>query len=218
MVAHQLKTPLSIVKMAAETVQLGRVSEPAQIGQYVTVIRAEAGRLLDLVDQSLELLRTDSERSKPLRERVNLDAMVATAIARLQARTGDRPILFESDGVARWILAEPVALEQALMNLLDNAAKYSPPERPIVVRLETRGRHFAVTVIDEGMGIPNADLPHVGERFFRGSNNGSTRTGFGLGLAIVRQIVENHRGRIEVSSVAHQGTTVRLELPRIKET
>jgi signal transduction histidine kinase len=116
--------------------------------------------------------------------------------------------------VGEW---DVVRLQRAFSNLLDNAIKYSPRGGEVVIAVEEssqdRSSHAKVTVTDQGIGIPEVDLPHVFDRFYRAGNVDRTTTGSGIGLAGVRQIVEQHGGLIEIHSVEGGGTTVTVMLP-----
>lgn len=118
----------------------------------------------------------------------------------------------EHEGPGPVVLADPAALEQVLANLLDNAVKYSDRVKHVTVRVRTAGSRAIVEVIDRGIGISAADRAHIFERFFR-SGGPPHRPGFGLGLTIVREIVEAHRGRVDVASTPGVGSTFRVDLP-----
>jgi two-component system, OmpR family, manganese sensing sensor histidine kinase len=112
------------------------------------------------------------------------------------------------------ILAEPTLLSQAIINLLTNACKYTPTEGKVELRLFEKSYQAVIEIEDSGVGIPEADLPHIFERFYRVDSDRSRHTGgFGLGLAIAKQIVEAHGGEIFVSSQVERGTTFTLKLP-----
>jgi signal transduction histidine kinase len=110
--------------------------------------------------------------------------------------------------------AEPDLLRQAVGNLLSNACKYTPPGGTVQLRLFTKPQRAVIQVLDNGVGIPQADLPHIFERFYQVDKQQSRQTGgFGLGLAIAKQLVEAHGGQISVTSIVGEGSTFQIELP-----
>jgi len=114
-----------------------------------------------------------------------------------------------------WIAADPQRMRQALMILLDNAIKYSPPNRTVSISMGASNGYAEVTVRDQGMGIPAEELPHVFERFYRGRiSSMSGRGGSGLGLAIAKWIVDKHGGDIALASEVGRYTEVRVRIPR----
>jgi len=216
-VSHQLKTPLSVLSVASETLSLGRIRSEAKTSEYLAIVCSETSRLSGMVDRILEFSRHDGRHRAYEFETVNLVPLVRQCIdGFLRVRPeSDISIAFvhgETDGLPV-ISADPAALEQVLLNLLDNAARYSPRVRDVTVRISQLGREVILEVVDKGIGIDAADAKHVFERFYRGAAAPLNRHGFGLGLAIVRQIVNAHSGTVEVESTAGQGSTFRVRLP-----
>jgi two-component system phosphate regulon sensor histidine kinase PhoR len=115
------------------------------------------------------------------------------------------------------VAADPDILELAIINLLDNAAKYSPPPAEILVQIEQTSEEVSIIIQDKGIGIPAADLEHIFERFYTVDKAHSRRLGgAGLGLSIVKTIIENHHGVISVKSAMGMGTTFTILLPKLK--
>lgn len=213
-VSHQLKTPLSLLSTAAETVAMDRVRSPEKLAQYFEIIRSEAGRLSALVQRILEFSRVQ-QRPALAFEEVDLGALVRETVDAFEGGLRGRPVAFrvEQDGPAPHLQADPAALEQVLANLLDNAVKYSDAATEVTVRVGWSGSDAVVEVRDRGIGIAPEDRRRIFEKFYRGSGAAHHRRGFGLGLAIVQELVAAHRGRIEVDSVPHEGSTFRIVLP-----
>jgi signal transduction histidine kinase len=117
------------------------------------------------------------------------------------------------DGPAARVHADPAALEQVLANLLDNAVKYSDNVREVTVRVGWAGPYAVIDVIDGGIGVSPDDRAHIFERFYRGTGAAHHRRGFGLGLAIARELVAAHGGRIELHESGPRGSTFRISLP-----
>jgi two-component system, OmpR family, phosphate regulon sensor histidine kinase PhoR len=213
-VSHQLRTPLSLVTAVAETLALNRVKSPEKSAQYLDIVRTETARLSILVERILEFSRVAGGARVYQLESVDLTALVretAAAFAQTPAATAFR-IRVEDGGNACVVRADPVALEQALVNLLDNAVKYSDQSREVTVRVRCTASDAAVEIEDHGIGIASAEHGRIFERFYRGSS-AVTQRGFGLGLAIVKEIVRAHRGHIEVESSPGRETLFRIRLP-----
>lgn len=218
-VSHQLKTPLALLSAAGESLTFERARTPDKAATYLAIMRSETARLSTIVERVLEFSRL--EQGQRVYE---LEAIDLAALVRDTADVFRRPL--EQDGFVFSInvppaplpvRADPAAFEQVLINLLDNAAKYSAGRRSIVVTAGTGGGDAWFEVSDRGAGIAPIDLPRIFDRFYRGSNLTADRRGFGLGLAIAREIVRAHRGRIDVRSQAGQGTTFCVSLPLLRE-
>lgn len=218
-VTHELRTPLALLNLAGETMAVARTQAPERLEEYIGVVRRESAELMRLVDKTLELSRLESDRLAYRFEPTNLDELVERVVTRFRDRLPDRDLAIRvrGHGEPRFALLDASAFEQALINLLDNAVRYAIGTRGVDVALSTLDQVAAIDVMDYGDGIPPHDLPHIFEKFFRGSNNGSARSGFGLGLALVSQVVDAHRGRIEVESLPNERTRFRILLRRIPE-
>lgn len=213
-VSHQLRTPLSLLTTITESMALDRVRTPEKLAQYIAIMRAETARLSVLVERVLEFSRGEGRGRSYQPERVELTALVketVETVARKPAATGF-DITVSSGSEQLMLSADPVALEQMLVNLLDNAVKYSGGSRTIDVGVKQVGTRAEVTVADHGPGIPPAEQARIFDRFYRGPA-ASGLPGFGLGLAIVKDIVAAHRGRLDVESAPGQGTLFRIRFP-----
>lgn len=214
-VSHQLKTPLSLLSAATETVAMDRVRSPQKLAQYLGIMRHEVARLSALVQRILEFSRLQQPRRFEL-ETVPLEALVRETVAAFaNSLSGQYAFTVESGGQAPMVLADPVAIEQALVNLLDNAVKYSGDSRDVRVRLGVDGDDAVIEVIDRGVGIDRADQRHIFNKFYRGRGAALNRDGFGLGLPIVQELLRAHHGLVEVESALGQGSTFRIRLPLV---
>ncbi|MGD9905415.1 MAG: sensor histidine kinase [Vicinamibacterales bacterium] len=211
-VSHQLKTPLSLLSAATETLQMDRIHSPEKLAAYLDTIRAEAGRLTALVQRVLEFSRVQQRRAYEF-EQVDLGALVRETVAAFAHGLAGRPGRFEvvASGPGPFVRADPAALEQVVANLLDNAVKYSPAEAPVTVTVRAERLTAVVEVTDRGVGIPAAEQARIFERFYR-APGAAHRQGFGLGLPIVRELVHGHGGRVEVTSAPGAGSTFRVSL------
>jgi signal transduction histidine kinase len=211
-VSHQLKTPLSLLSAATETLEMDRVRSPERFAEYLRTIHAEAARLSLLVQRVLEFSRLQQQRQYEF-ERADLGALVDETVAAFAHGLSAQGFAFDvqREGAPMLVRADPVALEQVLANLLDNAVKYSRDRKTIMVRVRAAGATAIVEVIDHGVGIAPADRTRIFERFYR--TPGSQRPGFGLGLPIVKELIGAHGGRVTVDSEPGVGSTFRIDLP-----
>lgn len=212
--SHQLKTPLSLISAATETVEMAHVRTPEKLSQYLGIIRGEVTRLSALVQRILEFSRLQQPRSYEL-EVTDLGALVRETVDAFERSLEARLFTFhvEQDGPSPRVRVDPAALEQVLANLLDNAVKYSGASREVRVHVQSSISEASIAVIDHGPGILRADRERIFEKFYRGAAASSQRNGFGLGLPIVQELVRAHGGRVEVESRPGLGSTFRVILP-----
>jgi signal transduction histidine kinase len=213
-VSHQLKTPLSLIRAATETVEMEHVRKPEKLMQYLGIIRGEATRLSDLVQRILEFSRLQQPPTLEF-EVLDLGPLVRETVQAFERSLAGRRFTFhfELSGPSPWVTADSAALEQVVANLLDNAVKYSADARDVRVRVGSADGEALIEVIDYGPGIPIPERVRIFEKFFRGSAASLHVNGFGLGLAIVRELVRAHHGRVEVESTPGRGSTFRVVLP-----
>ena len=214
-VSHQLKTPLSLLSAATETLQMDRIRSPEKLAEYLDTIRAEAARLSTLVQRVLEFSRVQQQRSYEF-EHVDFGALTRETVDAFAHGLSRHHVMFDVhlDGPGPYVRADPAALEQVLANLLDNAVKYSGPIKEITVRVWAERSLAIVEIADRGVGVPVADQARIFERFYR-APSAAHRPGFGLGLPIVRELVHAHGGRVNMTSVPGVGSTFRVSLPRV---
>jgi two-component system OmpR family sensor kinase len=213
-VSHELRTPLSRVQVALD---LAAEGDAATASEMLADIHRDVGEIGRLVDDVLTSAKLDLEHAgtRPLRcERVELGVLCARAAARHGSLAGAHPLTIETGSEALAVVADPALLRRALDNLLDNAAKYSEPGSPIRLRAQRAGDRVLVEVVDRGIGIDEADRDELFTPFFRSDRSRARATGgFGLGLALARQIVAAHGGSIRVASQVNLGTTMTIDLP-----
>lgn len=220
--SHELRTPVSVIKSWCE-VSLRRDRTVGEYKQRLRTILRHTEKMAALIDSLLTLSRLQHRRVPLARSRVELNHVVGTTVASLA------PLATRKDIAARCQLApQPVAvwgdetgLTEVFTNLLDNAIKYTRPGGSVTVRVESEGHEAVVTVADTGVGIAPEALPHLFERFYRAEasrtgqvagDNGEP-AGFGLGLSIVREWVDAHRGRILVTSDVGKGSVFTVRFP-----
>jgi two-component system sensor histidine kinase MprB len=208
---HELRTPLTSLRTNIEVLlRVKDLPEPDR-AELLKDVNSQLEEMTTLVGDVVELAREDESQLEPIE--VRLDAIVERALERARRRAPSMTFDVELTPGSVW--AQPVLLERAILNVLDNAVKWSPPAGTIRVRLQ-RQEVWALDILDEGPGISAADLPHVFERFYRAPSARSL-PGSGLGLAIVQQVVAGHGGRVEVKSPPGGGTLVHVELPIVAE-
>lgn len=213
--SHELRTPLTILRGEIEVA----LRKPRSAEEYREVLlsgKEEIERLSRLTENMLALTRADAGDALSARERVRLGELCAGMIAKLQPLAEEKEIALtlESDAAAPEVDGDPVALERILQNLLENALRYSPRGERVRVHLSRDGADARIVVSDTGRGIAPEHLPHVFERFYRVDRARSrAHGGSGLGLSIVKALVEAHGGTVSVESVVGAGTSFIVRLP-----
>jgi two-component system sensor histidine kinase MprB len=204
---HELRTPLTSLRTNIELLAQANAQggmTPEQRDEILADIKAQSEELSTLVGDLVELARDEPLQQAP--ERVDLAEICTKAIARAKRRAPS--VHFDVELAPWWVIGEPNILERAVLNLLDNAAKWSPPNGTVTVRL----RAGILTVADEGPGIKADDIPHVFDRFFR-AEDARTHPGSGLGLSIVRQATVRHGGTVSAANTPTGGALFTMRLP-----
>lgn len=210
-VSHELRTPVSVIKGYAETLMLDGMlaSEPVRAARFVEIIHNHAERLTTLINDILTLSCLESRTATLELHAMDMASTVNKSCMLLANLAAEKNIQLHNalpDGLPR-VLADQGRLEQVLVNLIDNAIKYSSAEGSVRISAEVAGSFVKVSVEDTGIGIPAKDLPRIFERFYR-VDEGRSRDqgGTGLGLAIVKHIIQLHGGELSVSSVPGRGS------------
>jgi signal transduction histidine kinase len=215
-VSHELRTPLSRIRVALDLAADGD-AEAAR--DALANISTDWGDLDRLVEDVLAAARLDLGASEPgglplRRDQVNIGDLAEAAWERAQIIYPGEHLELEIEDDLPIIEGDGALLRRVIDNLVDNARKYSDPQRPITLRLRADGDGIALYVIDRGMGIDAADLPHIFTPFFRADRSRTRKTGgVGLGLTLVRRIVTAHGGSVDVKSEVGHGTEMRVRLP-----
>lgn len=215
-VSHELRTPVAAIVGLVEAILDGTVEGPMQ-RDYLERISRQAERMSRLINDLLDLSSLEAEEIK-----LNLVRMPARRLAEraletfaLPAqRSGHRLSFMESEGWELEVMGDENRLSQALGNMIDNALKYSTPDRPVAIAAEAKEKHLVISVSDQGPGIASEHLPHLFERFYRVDKSRSRELGgTGLGLAIAKHIVELHGGTVGVESSLGKGSRFWISLP-----
>jgi heavy metal sensor kinase len=225
--SHELRTPLTILRGEMEEMLTFDDLPPLVVDNLVSAIE-EVERMSRIVNSLMAITRLDAGGERMNTEVVDLSALVRTTMEhmRLIAEEKNLPLTLASERGA-WVLADPLRMKQVLVNLIDNAIKYTPahaeggdmePEGGgVSVNVFTAEAHVHLTITDHGIGISPEALPHIFERFYRADYARSrVAGGVGLGLAIVKSIVTAHDGTVSITSNTGKGSTVRVLLPLVK--
>jgi signal transduction histidine kinase len=214
-VSHELKTPLTAIRMFAETLQLDRVDATTR-AEYLDTIVNETERLTRLLNNVLDFSKIEDGRKAYRREATPLANVVRAAGRAMAYPLAQHGFVLrvEIDDALPPVSIDPDALEQAILNLLTNAMKYSGSGRTIELRLAREGPQAVISVRDEGIGIPLSDQARIFEKFYRISTPENQRTpGTGLGLTLVDHIVKAHEGTVQVESAPNRGSVFSIHLP-----
>ncbi|HEY4276155.1 MAG TPA: sensor histidine kinase KdpD [Rhizomicrobium sp.] len=213
--SHDLRTPLASILGATTTLLAGRgLYDAKQTEEFLTTIREEAERLDRFVGNLLDMSRLEAGVLGAKPEALDVQELVDIAVSRLNRRLASHKIVIAVPADLPQVQADPLLLEQAIVNLLDNAAKYSLPGSDIRVRGEAHGGKVILTVTDEGIGISQDALPHIFEKFYRAKASDSRIAGTGLGLAVARGFVEAFGGTLDASNRPDRtGAALTITLP-----
>src|SRR5436190_10933728 len=216
-VSHQLRTPLTAMLGWARLLRVG-FRDPIRVARGLEVIERNTKLLAQLIEDLLDVSRIVTGKLRIDRRQVDPVAIIEAAIEAVQGVADAKEIQLDAslDPDAGPLLADPDRLQQVVWNLLSNAIKFSPAHGRVAIRLERSGSLARITVSDHGAGIKQELLPHIFDRFRQGERSTG---GLGLGLAIVRHIVELHGGAVRAQSPGErQGATFTVELPTLNET
>ncbi len=215
-VSHELKTPLALIRLYAETLELRRVPSEERKGEYYRVIGKESRRLTQLINNILDFSRIEAGRREYRMAPSDIGAVVRDVVESyrfaieklgfsLELSVGDELPPLELD---------PEAISQAVINLLNNSIKYSSEQKSIKVSVRRELDRVLLSVSDRGIGIPRSEHRRIFEKFYRVETSlVHTTKGSGLGLALVQHITEAHGGRVELASAPGEGSTFTLSLP-----
>jgi PAS domain S-box-containing protein len=216
MFAHDLKTPVVAVAGLLTRMRQGKVGELNDAQKsYLDTIYGEIFRLEKLITNFLDYVRLDLHIITPLPSAIQVDKECLESVAHLMPLAETKEIRLQTEFPKDLIVlqADPLLLQRALVNLIENAIKYSPPLSLVVLEVRDLGTEVQFSIKDQGPGIAPQDQEHLFELLYRGASAGR-QSGLGLGLAIVKRIIEAHGGRIWVESSPGLGTAFHFVLPR----
>jgi two-component system phosphate regulon sensor histidine kinase PhoR len=220
-VTHEIRTPLTAIIGFAETLQRGALDDRKTALKFLHTIRENAERLNRLVDDLLTLSSLELGEAKLHPEAVRIEEAVDQSLTVVGEKAREKGVSVRKEIPEELppILADRDRIAQILLNLLDNAVKFTPSGGSVLVTASPGEKGFlTVRISDTGVGIPKGEIPRLGERFYRADKTRSREMGgTGLGLSIVKHLMMEHRGRIAIDSTVGHGTTVSLRFPVIEE-
>jgi two-component system phosphate regulon sensor histidine kinase PhoR len=216
-VSHELRTPLASIRAMAETLQDGALEDLSVAGRFLGTIVTETERLTRIAEDLLIL--SDAESRQPEKEKFALTLLLEEVVNRSRPQAEKAEISLTADLAPELtVFANHDQMEQVIVNLVDNAIKYTPAGGSVLVTAARDGDKIAVHVKDSGIGIMSADVPRIFERFYRVDKARSRQSGgTGLGLSIVKHIVESHGGSVTVQSEYNHGSTFTFTIPASRE-
>lgn len=215
-ISHELRTPLTCIKGYAETLLEGALSDENLCRKFIKIISDEAQRLERLINDLMDLSMIDSKQIQMRLKEMDLIKVLKEIVSVIHpyAKKSNINVTIKTPSSTPSINADEDRIRQVIINLLDNAIKYSHTGGRVMVEMEIDKKDLRVRIIDNGMGIPESEVPHIFERFYRVEKGQSgTHAGRGLGLAISKYIIEAHGGFIGVESALGKGSTFTFTLP-----
>jgi signal transduction histidine kinase len=218
-VSHELKTPATSLRLLAESLEATIDEDPVQARLFAGQLKKETERFSQLINDLLDLARLESQERVENPVPVDVRSVLMSVLARMRrvARKKNITLQWKRFGKAAQytVYGDETQLTSMFANLVDNAVKYTPPGGRVEVTGGFEGSEIVIRVSDTGIGIPEAKLPRIFERFYRVDKARSKETGgTGLGLSIVKHVAENHGGRVTVESALGEGSTFAVYLPR----
>jgi signal transduction histidine kinase len=215
-VSHELRTPLSLIRLYAETLELGRIKGQTKVEEYYRIIRTESERLTALINNILDFSRIEAGRKEYDFRQTDLAELVRNTLDTYRAQIDEHGFAFEQsiDSSIPPVQVDREAIARSLVNLVNNALKYSDTEKFLGVKLYRADGVLKLEVVDRGIGIARNEQSKIFEKFYRAGNPLVHNTkGSGLGLSLVRHIAHAHGGEVEVESTPGKGSKFTLTLP-----
>jgi signal transduction histidine kinase len=218
-VSHELRTPLAVICSAGENLADGVVSDGTQVKRYGSLIEAEGRRLGDMVERVMAFAGINAGTTRVTRADVDISTLIGEVAAAVRHDAADRgvTVTVQSNGALPPVAGDLDALRSAMQNIVGNAVKYSASGGTVDISTRVNGgdaTRVQIRVADRGLGIDAGDLPHIFKPFYRGRRAVDAQVrGTGVGLSVVKHVIDSHEGTITVDSRAGEGTTVVVELP-----
>ena len=217
-VSHELRSPLTSMRGFLEAMQDGTIGQE-EFGKYIEIVLSETLRMNNMVNDLLDLARIESGKTTPNYERFDINELICRVMLTFEARILEKTMKVDLKFAQEHTLveADSAQISQVLRNLIDNAIKYSPDASVIRISTTAVKRRVYVSIADNGQGIPEEDIPHVFDRFYKveKAHTYTQQSGTGLGLAIVKRIVDQHNQTITLKSEKDKGSTFTFTLKRV---
>jgi two-component system sensor histidine kinase KdpD len=217
-IAHEFKTPLTTIKASTTALLADRPPAPESQRGYIELVDEEADRLGELVTEAIQMARFEAGQVRLNPEQTPVAELLEGVLTKMSQILRGRRIDIDVPTAIPDVLADPEMMELALRQLLDNAVKYSPPDSPIAISAAAADGHVSIRIRDFGKGIPEPERVRIFDKFYRGRHAHGQVPGAGIGLAIAREVVQAHNGKLLVESAADEGAVFCVELRAAEES
>jgi two-component system phosphate regulon sensor histidine kinase PhoR len=214
-VSHELKTPLTSIKGFLEVIETSAKDDPQMQKKSIKIMKAQANKMQILIDDLLLLNRIEQQEHIKLRDRVNIIEVLKEVISNYSEQANEKNITIKFTNSKKnfFVKGDKEKLTVLFKNILDNAIKYSPLSTQIIFEVNSKNEKVLITIQDQGIGIPKKDILRITERFYRSDNGKKLKIeGTGIGLSIVKHIINQHEGELRISSIEGKGSEFIVEL------
>lgn len=215
MASHELRTPLTSINGYVQLLNAKLAKGENSEARWIKELTKETTRLINLTKELFQINNIKAGQLHYSFSKYQLTAVIKDALKRFYFAHSNRLVVLKLKQNNGWVVCDYEKMLQVFINLLDNAAKFSPKETEIVITLDEKPSSYLLRIQDKGFGIPKDELPKIFDEFYRGNNNSTD--GLGIGLYLTKTIVEKHNGTISVKSKVNKGTKFEIKLPKAKE-
>ncbi len=218
MAAHELKTPITSIHLYAQVIEKAIKSDTVPKLSSVETLVSETQRLTRLVNELMDVAHIQQGRLRYDMKKTDIISIIQKTLKDFRREYKNYKFTYKNKSAKRdfWINGDPDKLRQVISNILNNSVKFSDEASTITIELSDNSKNCFIKIKDEGIGISEDEIPYIFDRYFRGSGKNTSRRGIGLGLALVKSIIEEHGGKIDVKSKKGKGTAITLKLPKYK--